>query len=130
MVEKAGTLGGQLLEVALMSVPLVIVMILLADRQSREAALRGAVMSELPSWGAGRPIAVQVSCSVLSRAIGVAIDLGACSVEDCWDVVGRLHCSLPSCARLVVKGAIEGGRRATFIEGSAAKVERPRLARL
>ena len=87
----------------------VILLILLNQRDRRASRLRHTVLDLLALPELRGRVGVHVQCAVLSRRRAVIVDLLAGTPHEVWNVFSRLASRLPPRVRLVVHGAADPG---------------------
>jgi hypothetical protein len=96
------------------SAPVIILLLILNDRDRREATLRGIILDRMNAPNITGLYTLRIRRRLLMGKDTVIINLGDSAKEQIWDTTMHLSLSLPPHVRLIVNGTIDGKRNVGF----------------
>ncbi len=85
---------GELIGISIIVSPIMILSVLLNDRDRRESKLNSIAMEQVNSRNLRGLVAIETRCAILSRWSVIRVDIWGCSDKQIWEMVRQLSLGL------------------------------------
>jgi hypothetical protein len=85
---------NELIGISIVVSPIVILSVLLNDRDRRESKLRSNVLEQVNSRNLRGLVAIETRCALFLRRSVIKVDMWGCSDKQIWEIIRRLSLGL------------------------------------